>query len=424
MSDVKFGTWAVAESPITIEYSLVVIEEIRREVSEGFQKLSRGGIEVGGVLYGTRDGREVRLLAIRPIACEHARGPSFQLSDNDRAALEQQLAQNKEDPHLEGMMCLGWFLSHTRTEIALSDSDVEVFATYFPDPWHSTLVVRPGRGGSMRAGFFVREADGTINPERSYLEFNFPDRLAAIFDRGPRPERAPGEHRGGFGQAAAALAPRPTPDFVRSPLALPEQLPGLLAGGPPGGPGAQLEPAEPSRKWLWLVAWGLAVVLVAAFGVRYYLAQNITEPIALSIIEREGQLQIEWDPAARPVKNAAGASLEIIDGTEVHTIPLSPQHLAGGRFTYQRVGGDVQVRMTVEDSDGKKSLPVASQFLGPPPAKMKVNDQETTTLDSRRTALENEIARLRQENANQAGRIQQLERTLRILQTRLSDNDK
>jgi predicted RNase H-like nuclease (RuvC/YqgF family) len=80
--------------------------------------------------------------------------------------------------------------------------------------------------------------------------------------------------------------------------------------------------------------------------------------------------------------------------------------------------------MTVEDSDGKKSLPVASQFLGPPPAKMKVNDQETTTLDSRRTALENEIARLRQENANQAGRIQQLERTLRILQTRLSDNDK
>src|SRR5437870_7801531 len=100
MSDVTFGTWAVAESPITIEYSLVVIEEIRREVAEGFQKLSRGGIEVGGVLYGTRDSREVRLLAIRPIACEHARGPSFQLSDNDRAALDQQLSQDHDDPQL------------------------------------------------------------------------------------------------------------------------------------------------------------------------------------------------------------------------------------------------------------------------------------------------------------------------------------
>src|SRR5689334_17952926 len=98
MNDVKFGTWAVAESPVTIEYSLVVIEEIRREVTDGFQKLSRGGIEVGGVLYGTREGREIRLLAIRPIACEHARGPSFQLSDNDRNGLEQQLRQDQEDP--------------------------------------------------------------------------------------------------------------------------------------------------------------------------------------------------------------------------------------------------------------------------------------------------------------------------------------
>ena len=76
MSDVKFATWNVAESPITIEYSLIVIEEIRHAVAEGFQRLSRGGIEVGGILYGTRDGRTVRVMAMRAIACEHARGPA------------------------------------------------------------------------------------------------------------------------------------------------------------------------------------------------------------------------------------------------------------------------------------------------------------------------------------------------------------
>ena len=49
----------------------------------------------------------------------------------------------------------------------------------------------------MRAGFFVREADGTVKSESSYLEFNFPDRLAGVLDRAPssRGERVPGERR-------------------------------------------------------------------------------------------------------------------------------------------------------------------------------------------------------------------------------------
>ena len=64
--DVKFGLWTVPESPISVEYSLVVIEEIRHEVAEGYQRLSRGGIEVGGVLYGTwSTNRTVRVLAMR-----------------------------------------------------------------------------------------------------------------------------------------------------------------------------------------------------------------------------------------------------------------------------------------------------------------------------------------------------------------------
>src|SRR5690348_6059050 len=108
MSDVRFGSWSVAESPVAIEYSLVLIEEIRHEVSEGFQKLSRGGMEVGGVLYGTRDGRNVSALAVRPIACEHARGPAFLLSDTDRKALRRQMEEDESDPRLEGLICVGW----------------------------------------------------------------------------------------------------------------------------------------------------------------------------------------------------------------------------------------------------------------------------------------------------------------------------
>ncbi len=153
MSDARFGSWSAAESPVTIEYSLVVIEEIRHEVAEGFQKLSRGGMEVGGLLYGARDGRTVRILAMRPIACEHARGPAFLLSDSDRKMLKDQLERGEEDPRLKDLICLGWFISHTRSEIMLSEPDLETFGKYFSAPWQVTLVIRPGRGGSMRAGF-------------------------------------------------------------------------------------------------------------------------------------------------------------------------------------------------------------------------------------------------------------------------------
>ena len=65
MADPKFGTWVVPESPVDVEYSLLVIEEIRQVVADGFQRLQRGGIEVGGVLYGTREIRTVRILAMR-----------------------------------------------------------------------------------------------------------------------------------------------------------------------------------------------------------------------------------------------------------------------------------------------------------------------------------------------------------------------
>jgi len=171
MSEVTFGTWSVPASPIIVEYSVVVVEEIRHDVAEGFQKLSRGGIEVGGLLYGVREGQTIRITAIRPTACEHAAGPAFRLSERDRAALREQLRLNQEDPRLNGLECLGWYVSHTRSEITLTESDQEIFTTYFGQPWQVTLVVRPSRGGNMRAGFFVPAA-GPLIPGAYGLTFS------------------------------------------------------------------------------------------------------------------------------------------------------------------------------------------------------------------------------------------------------------
>jgi hypothetical protein len=434
MSDVTFGTWSAAASPLTIEYSLVVIEEIRHEVAEGFQKLSRGGIEVGGVLYGVHEEQTVRIMAIRPVACEHASGPSFRLSERDRAALHEQLRHGETDPRLEDLVCVGWYVSHTRTEIMLTESDQEVFSSYFAKPWQVTLVVRPSRGGNMRAGFFVREAGGTVNGSQSYLEFNFPDRLAGVFEnrgdhrgdrRGSPAERPAPEPRSA--PRAARPTPAQAPDVRREPRPpVPTSSPvssnlTSLFGQPPPAPepaeSAKPGPAKTSsgKKWLWLVAALVVIAGLAITGARFLTTGLTNETIALGVLEREGQLDIQWNRQAAPVSQAVRGTLEVADGPQTRTIPLKPADLALGKFSYKRDTGDIQVRMIVEAADGKK-VQEASRFLGPPPA--KANNDELQTLQQRRDELQAEVQRLKQSNDQQAQRIQQLERTLKILQTR------
>jgi proteasome lid subunit RPN8/RPN11 len=419
MSDVKLGSWSVAESPVTIEYSLVAIEEIRHAVAEGFQRLSRGGIEVGGVLYGTHDGQTVRITTTRPIACEHARGPAFLLSDRDRVELHEQLRRERQDPRLEGMVSVGWYLSHTRSEVMLSEFDQEIYSIFFPEPWQVTLVIHPVRGGNMRAGFFVREAGGTVKSDHSHLEFSFPERLPGGF-----PERPPRERDLGSPGASAVEQRRPGPlgtlGFDR-----PEYPPHVPSFGIPAGVGQrafepQLRKApEASRRWIaWLVL-AIAALAGVVLGLRYLMLRSGPDPLALTVVEREGQLQIEWNRTAKSVEGAKSGGIDIADGTDTRTIQLTPKILAGGKIFYVRKTGDVEIRMTVEEPDGS-TFQEASRFLGLPPAAAPANTEELTVLEKRRDELEAELRRVRQQNDAQAARIQQLERTLRILETRLN----
>ncbi len=403
MSDPRFGSWSVAESPVTIEYSLVVIEEIRHEVAEGLQKLSRGGMEVGGVLYGTREGRTIRIAAMRPIPCEHARGPAFLLSDTDRQMLEAQLEHELEDPRLADMTCLGWFLSHTRSEILLSDSDIEIYEKHFGAPWQVTLVIRPGGGRSIRAGFFVREHDGSVHSDTSYLEFNFPDRLAGVLDRPPRAERPAAERRPSVyprDNNQAAVRRDYAPPAAAAAMAGPQLLP----------------PQAPRSKWPWLVLWGAVVLTIVILALRYFALMPRAEPLALTLAERGGQLQIAWNQAARPVASAVRGSLSITDGKAVRTFPLTPQELEHAAYTYQHASDDVEVRLSVESASGEK-VEETTTFLGAPPVQADSGEKAKNAEEN--AAQQAELDRLRRENTDQAARIQELERNLKILQSRL-----
>ena len=418
MSEAKFGSWVAPESPVDVEYSLIVIDEIRQVVADGFQRLQRGGIEVGGVLYGTREDRIVKITAMREIACEHARGPTFHLSDNDRAALTAQLARDKEDSRLEGLKVVGWFLSHTRSDVTLQQSDLDTYNGFFPEPWQVTMVVHPGRTGTMRAGFFVREPDGSVKGERSYQEFNFPDRMAGVLDRPPRDRRPAGEPAGDRPPAPRYTMRPETVEAVEAPERTErvEQYDAPSFGQPARAVPQYAPYPNTRRKIPWAIIGVVAAALVlAVLGLRFLGPQLHAEPLSLGVIERDGQLQIQWNHSSQSVLGASGGTLNIVDGGEKRSIPLNRTELAQGSFTYMRRSGDVEVRLSVSASSGK--MEEASRFLGTPPEGVDASEMDAIKVE--RDALQDEVTRLRAQTGQQAARIQQLERTLVILQSRL-----
>jgi hypothetical protein len=330
------------------------------------------------------------------------------------------MKQDPAEPQLEEMIAVGLYVSHTRSEIALSEADLDLYNSYFEAPWQVMMVVRPGRAGAMRAGFFMRESDGTIRSDSCYLEFNFPDRLAGVLDR-PRPERA--------ASAGANVGERPerraipfrsdssaVPAFIPSEAPpIPEKLPeprfAMLDSSLPVGP--------KKSKWPWLVAWTAMIIVLTVFGLRYFLLRTETEPISLSVLEHEGQLQIGWNHNARPVVSAVRGAIEIADGSDTKRIALTPADLQKGNLTYQRHSGDVEVRLIVEQDGGEK-VQEASRFLGRAPETHEAA-APVKALETKRDDIDAENNRLRQENAALAQRIQQLERIVKIMQTRQGD---
>lgn len=98
------------------------------------------------------------------------------------------------------------------------------------------------------------------------------------------------------------------------------------------------------------------------------------------------------------------------------SIPLNRAELTQGSFTYMRRSGDVEVRLSVNTSAGGR-MEEASRFLGTAPE--GADASEMNAIKVQRDALQDEVTRLRAQTGQQAARIQQLERTLVILQSRL-----
>lgn len=391
MTAPAFGSWSVPEIPLTIEYTLDVLEEIRAAATDGVRQLSRGGLEVGGVLFGARGAGSIRISKWRPIRCEYAHGPAFLLSHNDRKALGYLLQSAMRDADLNGLHPLGWFVSHTKGGLTMTESDLEIFEQYFQWSWQTTLVLNPSRRGIAEAGFFVRDADGNLKSDASYRTFTIEP--AVRMQAGRRPvNHLENEEE--------------TEELTPAPLAAPL-------------PSVGRRTFHGRRALIWAIPVLLAIVVLGWIW-KHNAAPPKAPTFALRASDSGGTLRIEWDKDSEPIRNAVRGSLEISDSDSPLVIALDTERLRRGSFIYPRKSGDLELRMTVYPATGPPSQEYA-KFVGPqvtrsPAPIVKVDDQ--AQLRNERDRLRREVEQLRTSLRKENARVRQLENVVRILQNR------
>jgi proteasome lid subunit RPN8/RPN11 len=385
--------------PLAIECLPTVMEEIHAEVAEAFYSAPRGGVETGGVLYGVREKSRLLILAARPLGCEHAAGPSFVLSDHDRARLEDLLAAPRRDRNLAGMSVVGWYHSHTRSELDLTTQDLEIHDRYFPEPWQVALVLRPAAMRPTRLCFYHRLADGGLHSSAHYRE-SAPGRPVEM-PRAPLPLPRTPAGLASAGGAGAAPAPAAAP--ATAPLVEP---PGFLAVATPRRP--------KWRRWALVAVAVCAVAASAGYLTRdRWRGLSPAEPppgLHLQVTDRQGQLEIRWDGTLALLREATGGSLELVDGSTRRFILLDPKLLRSGSVNYARQSDTVRIHLTVEKPDGSKVEELTS-FLGQAPPGSPAAAAEQQAAEQAAAA-----ERLRLENERQAAlkreRDRELERKL------------
>jgi len=122
--------------------------------------------EVGGVLVGKwmveGAGHEEVVLIESILRARHVRqGSTFiTFTQDSLVALNDEL----EDDHPRRLM-VGWYHTHPRMGVFLSGYDTWLHEHFFPEPWQVALVIEPHSG---TCGFFIRTAEGTLDPQHYF----------------------------------------------------------------------------------------------------------------------------------------------------------------------------------------------------------------------------------------------------------------
>jgi len=328
MHTVHYRRWCPPQSPLRIEFPPELLHDVRLEGRppdralplRWLPRFNRAVNQSSGLLFGVRHDDEVRVLTVR--TCD-------------------------------GLAPVGIFVCRARGEVFLTDDDLANFEK------HQGILALVVAGG--KAGFFVREPDGSVQAIRSHEEFQ-------VADAATRPVS---------GQTAAAELPSPSP-----------------------------------RGWqhIWKRVVACAALLAIPAGAFAYLRPLLPRlPIAVALREEAGQLVIGWNASAL----SEGGRLEIRDGSE-RTVLMLPADTASA--TYGLHGADVEVRLSTDTRMGLAHWEAVRFKNKASPGKLS---PASSALQNRITELTGQAQKLRRSLADGQARSKELSAKMDELTLRL-----
>jgi hypothetical protein len=373
--------WPCVPLGSEIECAPRVLHTICLEASLGLRKLTRGGLEVGGILFGERAEGLMRVLAVRPIECEHRFGPSFVLSDTDEAKLQETLTKYSTGDELDSLEILGCYFSHSRHGATLTDGDLKLCDRFLSEKDQIAVTLIPNSTGGVR-GTVLARTQGTFV---SCHEFEY-----SVLNSAPNEtvRRRPTDRRSPTALKTVAVSrqesvrnePGDTDPAVDAAFHLAKSEP-VLPAVTAAPPNAQ----HGHYKLKSALLLGL-LILFACWPHRTSPASQVQ----LRFTDNENKLMIRWNAEQEAVREASLATLDIRDGNQ------EPQHLLIGAdvlrqgvMAYERKSELVRISLslvargvTISDS----AIYFAPQHSHAPPSpsrssevKMEAKSEDATT---------------------------------------------
>jgi hypothetical protein len=337
--------WPCAPLGSQIECAPRVLHTVCLEAALGLRKLAKGGLEVGGVLFGARAEGLIRVLAVRPIECEHRFGPSFVLSDTDEAKLQEILKDFRTDGELASLAILGCYFSHSRHGAALTDRDLELCNRYFSEKDLIAVTLIPSATGGVRGTILARDAQGTFAACHEF-EYSVLNKAPSETVRTPPPKNdrkplAPVKVAAISRQIGVQTKLQPAGPVVIAAQHVEEPEPRQPVGKvstarPPETPHGALK----TRSSL-LVGF---LILIACWPNR---SIPVTQ-IPLRLTDSDHKLLIHWDAEHPAVREAALGSLDILDGDqEPQHVSIAKDLLRRGWMEYKRKSELVRISFSL-----------------------------------------------------------------------------
>ena len=339
--------WRVAGQPLAVHLNLDVVDRMLQEVMRGFGAVPRRGAEVGGILLGSIEQQQDRIVQVddfEPVPIEYKRGPSYLLSEADRTAFEATLQQLRlRASHRP----VGFFRSHTREGIGLAAEDLDHLDKYFPESEAIVLLIRPFATKTSVAGFYFRE-NGAFPSGPPVLEFPF-----------RRKELDPansGKARRGSERLDPPLPVQPRKDPIPMPQRPSHEERPREAERKPEATVASF-PLESSgaRRWTWAplafvcILAGLLIGFLVALNMRQQPGEvrSDTFQLSMSITKSGENLHVKWDRQAPAIRASQRGVLTIDDGTFTKRLDLDSSQLQNGSVVYGHASGNVRFQLQV-----------------------------------------------------------------------------